>query len=420
MHYIFAASVYREKKDMQRNIDLGYKQGKKNTSKDGKTQYTLKDPYSVFQNVANTPAYHKKGKMEMIARLDNFGPFHIFFTLSCANYWWPENLTSILNEHGIGLRCSIDNHQQESYEVFSERNGWVTMNNYIKNEMDETLHEVFRRNVVIATRIYQVRVQAMMQTIVRNPSNPLSVKHFSSKLEFASRGAGHHHGVLWLDISKIEQKVDISQLHPLISHQMVPPVSSVALGDHLNGKTRLEKQENTDGNILAYKLKDPSDVWDRLDDFFNDESVNIEKRPKKPNGRHGTLKYLEYLLIKERETQLNDKEGENLCDLKLLYPLYGLQSTLKKLHKNEEPTKEELQIVVKFVDAFSTVSLHPAIVGSIVADIAQKVNKHRHTKTCRKYKTVCRFNMPKLPSKVTMIARPPGQNITDNKKSCRS
>ena len=54
--------VFREKKsDFQRNIDLAYKKGKKNATNDGRTLYSLEDPYSVFQNVANTSAYHKKG-----------------------------------------------------------------------------------------------------------------------------------------------------------------------------------------------------------------------------------------------------------------------------------------------------------------------------------------------------------------------
>ena len=121
-------------------------------------------------------------------------------------------------------------------------------------------------------------------------------------------------------------------------------------------------------------------------------------------------------MTKKEETGLNEKEMNDLYDLKLLYPLYGLKNALQKLHKNEEPTEEEVATVVKFVDTFSTVSLHPAIVGHIVSDIAKKVNQHHHTKTCRKYNTVCRFKMPKLPSKETIIARPPGQNMTDNKK----
>jgi hypothetical protein len=115
-HWVFSAAVYREKKDLQRNIDLGYKHGQKDTS-GGEARYTLKDPFSVFQNVANTPAYHKKGKMEMMARLDNFGPFHIFFTVSCADRRWKENIISVLRERRIGVRCSVDQKQKEMYEV---------------------------------------------------------------------------------------------------------------------------------------------------------------------------------------------------------------------------------------------------------------------------------------------------------------
>ena len=125
-HWVFAAAVFREKKDFQRNIDLAYKRGRQNTSKDGKTMYTLEDPYSVFQSVANTPAYHKKGKMEMMARLDNFGPFQIFFTLSCADYRWLENLTSVLREQGISVRVTIDLDQTESYEVLTEAGYWMS------------------------------------------------------------------------------------------------------------------------------------------------------------------------------------------------------------------------------------------------------------------------------------------------------
>ena len=104
-HWVFAAAVYKEKKDFQRNIDLAYRKGKKDT-RNGRTVYKLSDPYSVFQNVANTPAYHKKGKMEMMARLDNQGPFHVFFTLSCADTRWPEYVISLLVEKGFEVRCN--------------------------------------------------------------------------------------------------------------------------------------------------------------------------------------------------------------------------------------------------------------------------------------------------------------------------
>jgi len=116
-HWVFSAAVFREKKDLQRNIDLGYKHGTPAEDSRGRTVYTLKDPFSVFQNVANTPAYHKKGKMEMYARLDNFGPFHIFFTVSCADRRWKENIIFVLRERGIDVRCLVDQRQKETYQV---------------------------------------------------------------------------------------------------------------------------------------------------------------------------------------------------------------------------------------------------------------------------------------------------------------
>ena len=35
-------------------------------------------------------------------------------------------------------------------------------------------------------------------------SNPMSVEHYSAKLEFQGRGAAHNHGVLWLNLDKLE------------------------------------------------------------------------------------------------------------------------------------------------------------------------------------------------------------------------
>ena len=381
IQWVFAMCVYREKKDFQRNIDLSYRKGKKQLGADGKSSYSLKDPYSVFQNVVNTPAYHKKGKFEMFARLSNQGPFHVFFTVSCADSKWMENVTSSLIDLGLDVRCSVDNNQRESYEVFT--NGrWVTLDHYVKREMDKSLHEHLRRNVVTATRIYQARVQALMREIICKPSNPLSVKHFSTKLEFQHRGAGHHHGVLWLDIEKIQEKVDIQQLN-------VP----------------------TFNPYLDHHLKDPSSLTLYLDEFLRERSFD----PKLAGSteKHETLNLLEQLLSTK---ELCKKDEDMLTDLKVLYPLYGLKASLKRLHKGKDLEDEDFEVIVKFVDSFSTVSTHPALVGSVVADIALDVNQHCHTKTCRKYKSVCRFNFPKLPSCKTIIARPLSKHFSESEK----
>ena len=43
-----------------------------------------------------------------------------------------------------------------------------------------------------------------MKEIVMNKSNPMAVKYYSTKVEFQGRGAAHNHGVLWVDVNKIE------------------------------------------------------------------------------------------------------------------------------------------------------------------------------------------------------------------------
>ena len=46
--------------------------------------------------------------MEMLAKLDNFGPFHIFYTLSCGDMRWDENFTTILREKGYNIMWTTE------------------------------------------------------------------------------------------------------------------------------------------------------------------------------------------------------------------------------------------------------------------------------------------------------------------------
>ena len=60
----------------------------------------------------------------------------------------------------------------------------------------------------------------------------------------------------------------------------------------------------------------------------------------------------------------------------------------------------------RFIDEFTTVSIHENTVGKDVAKIAQEVNEHHHTKTCRKHDTTCRFKYPRFPAPYTIIVQP--------------
>ena len=57
--------------------------------------------------------------------------------------------------------------------------------------------------------------------------------------------------------------------------------------------------------------------------------------------------------------------------------------------------------------------------GSEVADICKCVNIHRHTKTCRKYETICRFNFAKFPIWKTLISRPVNLPLAEKEEKMR-
>ena len=75
---------------------------------------------------------------------------------------------------------------------------------YLQEQIDESLHEFIRGNVLLATRYFNHRVKAFMTNIVMGGGNPMMVDKFSYKTEFQDRGAGHVHGVLWVKLYKIE------------------------------------------------------------------------------------------------------------------------------------------------------------------------------------------------------------------------
>ena len=343
-------------------------------------KYHLENPYSVFQGVLNTPAYHKKGKFETNARLDNYGPFNIFFTLSCADYRWPENVAAVLREQGIGLRCTVVNSLETKYEVLKE-DEWIALDDYVKNFMDETVHNIFRKNIVTATRVYEQKVKSVMQNIVCSKLNPLSVKHYTLKLEFAGRGAGHNHGILWLDFAKIEQKIDLQKLSDILCDK----------------ETML---------LRKITLENGEDCLGSLKDYLSSKGLGCDSKSNK-KIYHRTYRYLKKLAKKSMTRNLHPREQTILEELKSIYPLFGLKDALRALSNTEVyPSDEQLSTIVRFIDIFSTVSIHPAIVGTDVSTIASQVNQHKHTKTCRKYLTACRFHFPKLPAYRTAVAKP--------------
>ena len=216
--YLFAAVGYLEERQIYRNISLVGLRGKKTQNEHGNITYQLDDEYRVLESIPNSPAYWKVRKYEFLAKLDNFGPFQIFFTLSCADLRWDANFAALLLERGYSISITmefIDNRYQLCYEAKVENGEWKPLQRFIQEDVEESHHELIRRNVVTATRYFHQRVKMFFGKIVMAKSNPMNVKYYSSKVEFQSRGAGHIHGTLWLNFQKLSKLVECNTTNRL-------------------------------------------------------------------------------------------------------------------------------------------------------------------------------------------------------------
>ena len=77
---------------------------------------------------------------------------------------------------------------------------------YIEKYIDETQHEIIRRNVLLATRNFQHRMEMFKKEVIFGANSPLCVRHISYRVEFQGRGAAHIHGVLWIDLKGVKVK----------------------------------------------------------------------------------------------------------------------------------------------------------------------------------------------------------------------
>ena len=73
--------------------------------------------------------------------------------------------------------------------------------------------------------------------------------------------------------------------------------------------------------------------------------------------------------------------------------------------------------LIAFIDKWISCSLENE--DQRLNDIVKTVNCHKHTKSCKKYGTYCRFDFPRLPSDETLLASPLSEDISDEEKKER-
>ena len=307
--YTYAAVIYQEKKQISSNSNLSYTTGRQVTQDNGKVSFQPHDPWTILGGIKNSPKFWQQKKGEFIAKLNSYGPFQWFFSLSCAEKRWNNIFTTILRDLPdiISIEHEVDSKTKDDMITVNSRElGKTPMRDYIATLTGQQ-HQLIMDNMVTTTRIFDQRLKAFIKNIVMGKDNPMNVLMYTYRVEFQRRGAPHAHGVIWMDMTKMER--------------VIPGLT-----------------KSFDKLRLGTGIKDPA-------------ATNIS-----PNFA-------------------------------------------KLLENDAKP-------LTKMIDMFTTCSLHPGTVGDDIVEIVQEVNKHCHTKTCKKRGTECRFNYPKLPSEETVISQP--------------
>ena len=192
--YVFAAQYYIERQQLEQNINISYLKGKVS----GGNLLELHDSLAVFDKIPGTPKYWLNKRYELLAKLENLGAFQFFFTLSMADMRWSEIVTSVLAQEGKHIEYNSSKYDDPSIITIDGE----PFEDYVKRE---SIHELVKDNVLTATRCFDQRVKAFIKHIIQGKNTSMCVKHFNYRVEFQLRGAGHIHGVLWINVDQLEK-----------------------------------------------------------------------------------------------------------------------------------------------------------------------------------------------------------------------
>jgi hypothetical protein len=158
-----------------------------------------------LDNISNTPRYWQTVRNELIAKLENVGPFHFFDTLSCADMRWDENFSSSFRSK-VTWQQALNNFLTENnLRMTYEPNEWddfesivihddndpdsapQSLDDYLEKKIGKSRHEFIRQTVLTATRNFNHRVKMFYKHIVMGKDNPMAVRFYNFRIEFQGK-----------------------------------------------------------------------------------------------------------------------------------------------------------------------------------------------------------------------------------------
>ena len=114
--FVFSALYCIERHSLEKAMNICYRRGK--VGKDGRLT-NLEDASCIFDSQPGSDRYWLKRRYEVLAKLEQLGPFQLFFTLSCADKRWDENFVAILQQRGLTIHHRPPKQQPDPNRKFS-------------------------------------------------------------------------------------------------------------------------------------------------------------------------------------------------------------------------------------------------------------------------------------------------------------
>lgn len=248
--FLFVAQQSLEKRSIQNQINVSVQRGIP-VKVNGKVEMKGQNIIDVFKDIPGTPAYFKKYRNELFARMEQLGPFHFFLTLSSAEMNWPEITANIL--YTLGHKITYEKGWEEDDANIKIDNVPLPTykKKYIRNKTD-----FFKKQFFLITRMFDNRVKAFLKLLLANGK----VSSYSYRIEFQLRGMPHLHGVFWLNKEEIEHCMDEDgEYKDKEITELIDKWVSCSLDTGSEPLNNLVKEVNVHGHTLTcYKGKSPN------------------------------------------------------------------------------------------------------------------------------------------------------------------
>ena len=182
--YVFMACAFVERQALENQINISGFKGIKSKNENGVWCIHLTDVFDVLKKVKGTPKYWQSKRNDLVAKVKQLGPFHIFFTFSCGEMRWSEIYISVFKRKNIDVHVP-DNWSGDDDELLVDG---IPLWTYV-NQMDQSKYELFKDYTLLITRMFDKRVEKFIKEILMGSGKgKVPISYYSYRVEFQARG----------------------------------------------------------------------------------------------------------------------------------------------------------------------------------------------------------------------------------------